>query len=163
MGYSTYLHIGPYVEVHVPLANVRKDTCRNKEECPSDGTVSGFCQKCGLDLSKRFSFSNKHSPSLWHVLEDYEDRLVGFVQNWGKTPEGREICVLFGNQHYLDRKCEWDLSYGDDQLRLNPGEFPQVLECHALEKFYKAEMEALRKAYGEEHVLVKWGIVTYRY
>lgn len=126
MGWYSATYVGPYAEVTVKLVEVRKDGCNLRtafETCPDP--TEGFCSKCGIEASKRFTTRKEAEHSHWDVVDLTDEHLIAANANMHSgsvyhfipqvtrkgdpsfTRDGDECCTHDLSERNLAKEMDW--------------------------------------------------------
>lgn len=157
MGMSYSVHLGPYIKVRVRVEEREIDACRNLPECPNPS--EGFCSKCGLEVSERYSTCKMSVVDLDELDDKYLHFLVSANSSEPETKECHRTYRFFGNQYYLERDEGWSKYDGEvewDLIDVNP-----AAELKSFKKHYAEVLSYIQKQVGAENLTYHWGFLTH--
>lgn len=158
--YSTYL--GPYIEAK----NSREEVTKTRRSCTKrlcilhetsiyDPKVM-FCATCGSPIGETTYEKGEPKVCAWEMAEKH-DLSCADTSQIGTVPD--ETDIYTGNKVIKPDRCmSWE-ARSEKVLEITP-----QMVADETEKFikdYATSIVALKKAYGEDNVTVKWGVVQY--
>lgn len=164
MGASRQIYIGPYVEVAYPKTQATIDRCQDKFNCPDpEGREAGiiphsYCPQCGI--------SSKQRISVYVPRPDYIE-LLGHERLTAVSGD------LLGGEFDAEDESATDVLIPNE--RFNPGGGRDVFgdesqdltdvdmsaEREAFMNRYGESLKTLRLQFGDSHVHVRWGYISY--
>lgn len=161
MGYNTFLHAGPFVELLLPAVAKGHDRCM-RQPCDTPVTKNtGYCETCGMELKNRFQSWERPNPDPRTLLDEKFLNSFNIDPLRAENENGFFRIVLLPNRHYTLTKEHWCLDE-EESLRLNLDARNQQDEAKAFEEAYASELSLLRETYGDA-VTIKWDVLTYTY
>jgi hypothetical protein len=159
MGVDYHVHFGPFVRVFNPKqpASESITACFNSQ-CTEFRKVafSKFCAFCGNPISKG------DVPKMERVKFDYYEELEEcLVPSIYYKPEGLdEYEFLIPNKNFgISRPTFLDARCDSTVVGLSPSEIEEEL-THFRTTFSK-QIEILEKAFGQDKISIKWGMILW--
>ncbi len=164
--YSTFL--GPYVECKVSQTTTKKRTPLMRRTCPNPecgqylrvfAEKNKFCPACGNKVAEVTVDKPADSVNPHELQQQIDERLVfppnGALSDYMKK-NGTHLWLP--NQKFSDRKCHYDHK-------------EETVEEIALERImndfedfhgvFQNDLNVLAEAYGQDNILIKWGLINY--
>lgn len=161
MGVSYYTYLGPYIEAR----NSQEDVIKQRRSCTNvkckrrgdhiyDQAVK-FCDQCGTAIGDVTYKEAAPKVSAWEIAEENKLSVMS-TEYVNEVPKGTDIFV--GNIRSDGRK----FSQNARESRMVEVTAQLIVdETVAFIKQYETGIAALKAAYGEANVSVKWGLVQY--
>lgn len=157
MGMNLSTKVGPYIKI---IGNHIVTVTKTKKQCPlghnkkQDGK---FCNECGAEMiNVPYEETKKRYPH--QVLNDIDD--IDDIDDMLYSPEGMDSILLPNDdpedliEANSDEHDECDLS----DIDLNELKKSQI---DWMGKTYTVAINVLMDAYGDDNVVIKWGIINY--
>lgn len=151
MSYDTNVYIGAYIECYNP----RVKTDITELECCGKTHKQGtnFCSECGKKLIPvKTHESMEKSVDVSKVSDDINEELLP-TNFYDHEFEGHEI------------KDVWITAYGEDEIELDEikdiGSIDIPKEIEEFKLKFSEEISIIGRAYGEENIKIKYGLMVY--
>ena len=157
MSWKPATYVGPYAEVSVKSVMVKTDTCENPTECPNPD--AGFCSKCGIRVSDRFSSHEAPEFSFWDVADLTNEQLTFAHTEENEHLEGDYSFQFIPNvTRFGDRsikRCDNEIGAHE----LNEGDITRGVAW--FKSAFSVELTKIEAHYG--NLEIKFGAVFHGY
>lgn len=169
MGLDYRTHIGPFIEcrTHKVQAIEQRRTCTNTECKEYRHTFwqkeTKFCQVCGSPIDK-VGFKVEKDNIQTHELQEalfettHAERLTPVSgDSFHQWERDNDLHLWTPNVKYLGRRGSYNSKENIQFMEFDGGLIQA--EIDTCKEFFAPELTFLRKHYGEDKVVVKWGLI----
>ena len=162
MGSDRYVHIGTYMTVK---GQETKDTVNKYRACTYKGcdkynidATGNYCDSCGHIVEEITNTKKQIIPASiwlinWIVEQDNKGMDIGDDLFWTEVEGNKGEIFFIGNRKDPFKRLEDNI--------VDMSNIDQKAEIYWFENKYKVILDAARGKFGNDSVIIKWGMVKY--